>query len=195
MTASEFRVEFVCTPGQTVGPFFGMALPYPGGSDLVDTAYPRAVRLHGTVYDGAGVAVPDALIELWQPDSAGRIAQQAGSLRRDGTGFTGWGRAATDAAGRYTFTTLAPGSASDGRSPFFGIVVFARGLLDRLFTRAYLPDADLDTDPLLSAIDVDRRATLLCAAESDSGRTGYRFDIHLQGPGETVFLAYRDNGR
>jgi protocatechuate 3,4-dioxygenase, alpha subunit len=191
---SESRVELACTPGQTVGPFFGMALPYPGGSDLVEAAHPQAVRLHGAVYDGAGVPVPDALVELWQPDSAGRISRQAGSLRRDGTGFTGWGRAATDAAGHYTFTTLAPGSTS-ARPPFFAVVVFARGLLNRLFTRAYLPDADLDADPLLSTLDGDRRATLLCVSESDSGRTGYRFDIHLQGPNETVFLAYRDEGR
>ena len=102
---------------------------------------------------------------------------------------------ATDAAGHYAFTTLAPDSASGGRPPFFAIVVFARGLLNRLFTRAYLPDADLGADPLLSTIDVGRRVTLLCVAESDSGRTVYRFDIHLQGPRETVFLAYRDDGR
>ena len=187
--------ELAYTPGQTVGPFFGMALPYPGDSDLVDAAHPQVVRLHGTVYDGAGVAVPDALVELWQPDSSGRIPRQAGSLRRDGTGFTGWGRAATDAAGHYTFTTLAPGSACAGRPPFFAIVVFARGLLNRLFTRAYLPDGDLDADPLMSTVDVGRRAGLLCVAESDSGRTGYLFDIHLQGPNETVFLAYRDDAR
>ncbi|OMC09903.1 protocatechuate 3,4-dioxygenase subunit alpha [Mycobacterium sp. SP-6446] len=187
--------ELACTPGQTVGPFFGMALPYPGGGDLVDAAHPQAVRLHGTVYDGAGAAVPDALVELWQADGAGRIPRRAGSLRRAGTGFTGWGRAATDAAGHYAFTTLAPGSASGGRPPFFALVVFARGLLDRLFTRAYLPGADLAADPLLSVIDPGRRAGLLCIAESDSGRTGYRFDIHLQGPNETVFLAYGDEGR
>ena len=63
--------ELAYTPGQTVGPFFGMALPYPGDSDLADAADPHAVRLHGTVYDGAGVAVPDALVELWQADGAG----------------------------------------------------------------------------------------------------------------------------
>ena len=52
--------ELACTPGQTVGPFFGLALPYPGGSGVVDDAHPEAVRLHGTVYDGAGDGVPDA---------------------------------------------------------------------------------------------------------------------------------------
>jgi protocatechuate 3,4-dioxygenase, alpha subunit len=198
--------ELPCTPGQTVGPFFGLALPYRGAGSLVSDACPDAVQLHGTVYDGAGDGVPDALVELWQPDSAGRIVRQPGSLRRDGSVFTGWGRAATDSDGRYVFTTVAPGvasrrkstrthgvsgafaSARQGRAAFFAIAVFARGLLNRLFTRAYLPGADLDADPLLSIVDPERRATLLCAAES-----GYRFDIHLQGPNETVFLTFEDD--
>ena len=109
--------ELACTPGQTVGPFLGLALPYPGDSDLVGEGHPQAVRLHGTVYDGAGDAVPDALVELWQADCAGRIPQRAGSLRRDGTAFTGWGRCATDAAGHYGFTTVAPGPGEPGRAP------------------------------------------------------------------------------
>ncbi|MGA9357460.1 MAG: protocatechuate 3,4-dioxygenase subunit alpha, partial [Mycobacterium sp.] len=86
-------------------------------------------------------------------------------------------------------------SARQGNAPFFAITVFARGLLNRLFTRAYLPDGDLDADPLLAEVDAGRRPTLLCAAESVSGRTGYRFDIHLQGSNETVFLTYRDDPR
>jgi protocatechuate 3,4-dioxygenase, alpha subunit len=185
--------ESACTPGQTVGPFFDLGLPYRGDCTLVDDGHPHAVQLHGTVYDGAGDAVPDAVIELWQSDSAGHVLRQAGSLRRhhrDDTVFTGWGRCATDTAGHYTFTTLAPGSVSAGRPPFFAITVFARGLLDRLFTRAYLPDGDLDADPLLATIEPARRSTLLCVAEN--GFPPYRFDIHLQGPHETVFLAYRD---
>jgi protocatechuate 3,4-dioxygenase, alpha subunit len=185
--------EFGCTPGQTVGPFFGPALTYRGDGDLVDDAHPHAVRLHGTVYDGTGDGVPDALVELWQPDGAGRIPRQAGSLRRDGAVFTGWGRSATDAAGHYSFTTLAPGPASAGRPPFFAIAVFARGLLNRLFTRAYLPHGEPNADPLLATVDAARRATLLCVAES--GRAAYRFDIYLQGPNETVFLAYRGDVR
>jgi protocatechuate 3,4-dioxygenase, alpha subunit len=191
--------ELACTPGQTVGPFFGLGLPYSGGSELVGAAYPGAVRLHGTVYDGAGDGVPDALVELWQPDGAGRIPRAVGSLRRDGVTFTGFGRSATDPDGRYAFTTVAPGVASSAaREPeprFFAITVFARGLLNHLFTRAYLPDVDVSADPLLATLDAARRASLLCVAESGSGRAGYRFDIHLQGPNETVFLAYRDDRR
>jgi protocatechuate 3,4-dioxygenase, alpha subunit len=178
--------ELACTPGQTVGPYLHLGLPYPGDNHLVGDAHPDAIRLHGTVYDGAGDAVPDALVEISQPGPEGRLVGRQGSLRRDGKTFTGWGRCATSAAGRYSFRTLTPG-APVGRAAFFAIVVFARGLLDRVFTRAYLPDSDLDADPLLSALDAARRQTLLCAPESG----GYRFDIHLQGAKETVFLTYR----
>jgi protocatechuate 3,4-dioxygenase alpha subunit len=179
--------ELACTPGQTVGPFFHLALPYAGDSRLVGDAHPGAIRLRGTVYDGAGDPVPDALVELWQPGPDGSIARRAGSLRRDSETFTGWGRCATDTAGRYDFTTLTPGASAGGRAPFFAITVFARGLLNRLFTRAYLPHAVADTDPLLTALDEGRRKTLICTAENG----GYRFDIHLQGAHETVFLIYR----
>jgi len=178
--------ELACTPGQTVGPFFQCALPYPGDNQLVSDQHAGAIRLHGTVYDGAGDAVPDALIELWQPDPDGRIIREAGSLRRDGKTFSGWGRCATDTAGNYSFSTLTPGAAA-GRAAFFALTVFARGLLNRVFTRAYLPRADLEADRLLGALDAARRKTLICTAETG----GYRFDIHLQGAHETVFLTYR----
>lgn len=176
------------TPGQTVGPFFGLALPYPGGNELVPRSYPGAVRLHGRVIDGAGVPVPDALIEIWQADPSGRIVRQPGSLRRNGWTFTGWGRAATDDAGEYSFTTLVPGAAGPGQAPFIALAVFARGLLDRLFTRIYLPgdDAALAADPLLRSLPSQRRGTLIATAEPG----GFAFDVVLQDPGETVFLSY-----
>jgi protocatechuate 3,4-dioxygenase alpha subunit len=185
--------ESACTPGQTVGPFLDLGLPYPGDNAMVDPRHPRSIRLHGTVYDGAGAAVPDALVEVWQPDGAGDVPRQAGSLRRDHAVFTGWGRCATDAAGNYSFTTLRPGSAIAGRPPFFALTVFARGLLDRLFTRAYLPGAEPPSDPLLATVPADRRPTLFCVAETNDAT--YRFDIHLQGPAETVFLAYSKEAR
>ncbi|BCO36685.1 protocatechuate 3,4-dioxygenase subunit alpha [Mycobacterium heckeshornense] len=181
--------SLVETPGQTVGPFFHCALPFDGDSHLVDDARPGAIRLYGTVYDGAGRGVPDALVELWQPDSDGNIVQRPGSLRRDRHTFTGWGRSATDPDGRYSFTTVAPGSPTPGRPAFFALTVFARGLLNRLFTRAYLPGGDLGADPLLAGLDTARRDTLICDVGPEGG---YRFDIHLQGGHETVFLAYRD---
>jgi protocatechuate 3,4-dioxygenase, alpha subunit len=185
------------TPGQTVGPFFGYALPYARGNELVEPGTPGAVRLHGTVYDGAGAPVPDALIEIWQTDPAGQLVARSGSLLRDGT-FTGWGRAETDREGGYWFRTLNPGATEPGRAPFFVVTVFARGVQDRLFTRAYLPDGTtddfvalipgpLENDPLLASLEPERRATLVTAREPDGS---LRFDIRLQGEGETVFLTY-----
>lgn len=178
--------ELPPTASQTVGPFFHYALPYPGDNLLVEVGHPGAIHLHGTVFDGAGQPVPDALIEVWQADPDGNVVQRSGSLRRDGWTFTGWGRCATDGAGGYDFTTLRPGASSPGRPPFFALTVFARGLLRTLFTRAYLPDGPLGADPLLNRLDPRRRESLLCAAD----HTGYRFDVHLQGEAETVFLDY-----
>lgn len=172
------------TPGQTVGPFYGYALPYDGDTHLVPPGRADAVALHGTVRDGDGAPVPDALLEIRQADAAGRIPAVAGSLHRDGHTFTGWGRAATDGAGRYRFSTVVPGPTAPGRVPFVALTVFARGLLDVLHTRVYLPGTD--RDPLLARLPPDRWATLVAARDD----VGLRFDVVLQGPGETVFLDY-----
>lgn len=174
------------TPGQTVGPFFHYALPFSGGNEMVTAGHPDRIRLYGTVFDGAGDPVPDALIEIWQADRDGSVGRETGSLQRDGFTFTGFGRTPTDRTGRYTFATVAPGPVIPGAAPFFAVCVFARGLLDRLFTRAYLPgwEGALASDPLLSKLPADRRNTMLAKAVDG----GYRFDIHLQGDDETVFL-------
>ena len=176
------------TPGQTVGPFFGYALPYPRSNELVDVGTPGALRLHGLVTDGAGRPIPDALVEIWQADPAGTVLQQPGSVQRDGT-FTGWGRVETDREGRYWFRTLEPGPTEPGRPAFFAVTVFARGLTDRLFTRAYLADDDaaLAGDSFLAELPPDRRATLLTVRENPDV---LRFDIRLQGEDETVFLTF-----
>lgn len=177
--------ELTATPGQTIGPFFGYALPFERGNELVAPGSAGAIQLHGTVTDGAGGPVPDALLEIWQADANGAVVT-SGSLRRDGDAFTGWGRAATDADGRYSFTTVKPG-APHGSTPFITVAVFARGLLNRLFTRAYLPGDHLDGDRLLNSVAPDRRHTLIAVPDE----VGFRFDIRLQGPEETVFLRYR----
>jgi protocatechuate 3,4-dioxygenase alpha subunit len=161
-----------------VGPFFGYALPFPHDDELVPPGTPGAVTVHGRVLDGAGEPVPDAILELWQADADGSVVQLQGSLRREAGTFTGFGRASTDMDGRYTFTTVLPGA------PFFSLTVFARGLLNRLFTRAYLPDAV--GDPFLAALEPDRASTLVLGRDED----GYVFDVHLQGDRETVFLRY-----
>lgn len=157
------------TPGQTVGPFFHHAMAYPGDSELVPFGAAGSVVLHGYVYDGAGLPVPDAMIEIRQADAAGVVPRVEGSLRRRGAAFTGWGRSCTDGSGRYWFSTVEPGGV-----PFFAVTVFARGLLDRLFTRIYLPGTD-GADGLVAEREADGRL---------------RFDIHLQGENETTFFSF-----
>ncbi len=188
MSSTSIQSILAATPGQTVGPFYGYALPYPADDELVPPGHRDAVRLHGTVYDGAGTPVPDALLEIWQANPEGEVPRAEGSLLRDGWTFTGFGRAAVDGTGHYSFTTLRPGPTQDGAPAFFAVTVFARGLLNRLFTRAYLPEDEraLADDAFLSSVPEERRATLVAQRDGD----GYLFDLHLQGDAETVFLTF-----
>jgi protocatechuate 3,4-dioxygenase alpha subunit len=177
------------TPSQTVGPFFAYALPYSGDAELLPPHAPGTIRFHGTVFDGDHVEVPDAIIEIWQADSSGNPVTSRGSLHRDGYTFTGFGRAAVTGAGHFTFTTVKPGAMRTGSAPYILVTVFARGLLHHLFTRAYFSDeaAANATDTFLSAIEPARVGTLVAIAD---GSASYRFDITLQGDGETVFIDY-----
>ncbi|WP_375388856.1 protocatechuate 3,4-dioxygenase subunit alpha [uncultured Amnibacterium sp.] len=179
------------TPSQTVGPFFGYALPFPGGAQLVPAGAAGAITVHGTVTDGEGEPIPDALLEWWQPDAAGRISQRDGSRARELGRFTGFGRITVDLGGHYELTTLLPGAVAPSTAPWALVTVFARGLLHHLFTRAYLVGADdpVPADPLLDRIDPARRETLLARAD---GPSSYRFDLRLQGDRETVFLDYAE---
>ncbi|MFD4502861.1 protocatechuate 3,4-dioxygenase subunit alpha [Streptomyces sp. NPDC058457] len=186
------------TPSHTVGPFYGYALPFRGGEDIAPFGHPDTVTVHGYVFDGEGTPLPDALVELWGADPDGNVSTTDGSIRRDpatgdylgrnGVEFTGWGRIQTDTNGHWYARTLRPGVRGGG-APYISVCVFARGLLVHLFTRIYLPgdDTALAADPLLTRVG-ERRDTLIAA---DEGRGTYRFDIRLQGEGETVFLEFR----
>lgn len=177
------------TPGQTVGPFYGFALPFHDSQHLVPPGSPGSVRLYGTVTDGQGQPIPDAMIELWQADARGAVPTAPGSMLRDGHTFTGWGRTGTDNVGGYTFTTVEPGVVQGGSARFFAVAVFARGLLDKLHTRVYLPEdtAAHAQDKLLSSLPEADRATLIAVRRPGGA---LRWDIRLQGEGETVFLDY-----
>lgn len=166
------------TPGQTVGPFFRFGVEFAGWNELVPKGSPGSVRLYGVVRDGNGDPIPDALLELWQADASGAIPTQSGSLNRDGETFTGWGRAHTSTEGEFEFFTLEPDA------PFFALAVFARGLMDVLHTRIYLPGAH---DAFLDSLTEAERATVIAERTPE----GLRRDLRLQGDGETVFLAYR----
>jgi protocatechuate 3,4-dioxygenase alpha subunit len=169
------------TPSQTVGPFFAIELPYAEGPYVVPDGAEGAIWLRGRVLDGAGEPIPDAMVETWQADPDGRF---------DGD-FRGFGRSATDAEGAWAIHTLKPGPvpAPDGgvQAPHVDLTVFARGLLRHLVTRLYFDDEEAANaaDPVLAGLGEAQRATLVASAEDD----GYRLDIHLQGPDETVFFA------
>lgn len=169
------------TPSQTVGPFYEIGLSWmgPEAADLVKPSTPGATTLTGQVLDGAGQPVPDAVVEIWQADGQGRV----GASEQ----FSGWGRSLVDDSGTYRFTTVRPGPLQDGKAPYIAVNLFARGTLQRLVTRIYMPGHPANEgDPLLSSLDPDRRSTLV--ARSRGGALHH--DIHLQGDAETVFLVW-----
>jgi protocatechuate 3,4-dioxygenase, alpha subunit len=187
-------MKLKATPSQTVGPFFHYALLDEDQSKLVAPDHPSAIRIEGRVRDGAGEVVPDAMLEIWQANAAGRYAHLEDD-REDiplEDGFYGFGRCPTDVEGRYGFITIKPGvvPGPEGRpqAPHILVSVFARGLLKQLVTRIYFPDEEAanSADPLLSSIeDPDLRSALVA---SDAGDGSLRFDIHLQGEDQTVFF-------
>lgn len=196
------------TPWQTVGPFFHYGLPWKGGADLVGTseigarpelmppehyllASPSSkgeiagetIVLEGAVIDADGQVIPDAMVEIWQADAAGRYAQ-------GNTDFIGFGRASTSEDGVYRFRTVRPGSIGDGHAPHIAVGVFGRGLLKRLVTRAYFEgDAANAGDEILALVPAQRRDTLVARrVGEEDGAAVWRFDIVLQGEAETVFF-------
>ena len=160
------------TPSQTVGPFFGVGLPFEKGEQVAPPGSAGVIRVEGQVLDGKGEPVPDALLEIWQP-------------------AMGFGRARTDSEGAFSFTTPKPGAtpAPDGRmqAPHLNVTVFARGLLRHLVTRMYFPDETEANaaDPALNLVEPARRQTLI--AKNSGGVV--HFDVRLQGERETVFFA------
>jgi protocatechuate 3,4-dioxygenase, alpha subunit len=161
---SEDRVP---TPSQTVGPFFGYALPFEAGPKAASGA--AAVRIEGQLLDGSGEPVPDGMLEVW--------------------GGQQFARCRTDAEGAFHFTVTkpSPGSARNDEAPHLEVTVFARGLLRHLATRLYFPDEEAAnaSDRTLNRVDPARRHTLIAHSEG----AVLHFDIRLQGESETVFFA------
>lgn len=167
------------TPSQTVGPFFRFGLEWLHSPDLVAPGSAGAVTIAGQITDGAAQPVPDAVVELWHPGPP---------ADGDAPGPGRFGRCLVDGDGCFHFTIPRPESPGPGQAPHVTLTVFARGLLNRLVTRCYLPE-DRDAhaaDPALAAVPAERRPTLVAVAQDGA----YRFDVRLQGDDETVFFAW-----
>jgi protocatechuate 3,4-dioxygenase, alpha subunit len=189
--------RLIPTPSQTVGPFFHLGMDHPEWADLTaDNPEGERIAIEGQVRDGDGAPVPDAVIEIWQANAAGRY-NHPDDRRADkplDPHFRGFGRAATDADGRFRFTTVKPGPVP-GRgnalqAPHIEVALFARGLLKHLYTRIYFAGEPRNaSDPLLSSIEDEAVRRTLIAARPEPGNPAlYRFDIVLQGDNETAFL-------
>jgi protocatechuate 3,4-dioxygenase alpha subunit len=192
-------MAFRQTPSQTVGPFFsfglapeqyGYAFRSIAGATLVDDGtLGSRIRVIGRVFDGEGQPMSDALIEIWQADTEGRYAHPA-DPRSSNTAFKGFGRTGTgpDPESRFIFDTVMPGAVA-GQAPHINVIVHARGMLNHLYTRLYFEDQEANArDPVLQSVPPERRGTLLARRDGKASPTTYRFDIRLQGDGETVFF-------
>ena len=188
------------TPSQTAGPFVHIGtLPALAGLRgnaperqnilISDGTLGRRIRIEGTIRDGAGELVKDAMVEIWQANANGQYGSNE---------FLGWGRAATDfETGQFAFETIKPGPTPfhDGRqqAPHISFAIFARGINVHLQTRMYFPDeaAANAADPVLQLVALpELTATLIAAKEADGDVPIYRFEIRLQGEGETVFFDF-----
>ena len=190
---------FLLTASQTVGPFFAPCLLREDALRNVLTGpetVGERIRIEGRVFDGDGAPVPDALVEIWQADERGRYnhPDDAGTAPLD-SDFSGFGRSGTEEDGSYWFETIKPGpvpfNAQQWQAPHIVVTIFARGLLNHLVTRLYFADEPTNaSDPILQLVPDERRATLLAgrASEGEGETNTYRFDIILQGTGETAFF-------
>jgi protocatechuate 3,4-dioxygenase alpha subunit len=200
------------TPSQTLGPFFcqglsrtraAFQLPHLCsderdviGSVLAGEATPgERLHIEGVVSDGLGAPVSDALVEIWQADAHGVYEHPLDPRPRERAApFQGFGRAPTDAAGRFWFDTVKPGRvpAQGGgwQAPHVNVLVGARGMPRVFFTRMYFEEDDLGSDPVLALVPAARRPTLIARRAERAGQRLRVFDIHLQGEHETVFFDF-----
>ncbi|WP_299547480.1 protocatechuate 3,4-dioxygenase subunit alpha [uncultured Tateyamaria sp.] len=191
------------SPSQTAGPyvhigcvpnFCGITGVYDqdlGSAMVNDRTRGERITVTGTVFDGTGTPLKDALVEIWQADAEG--IYRTGDPRSAGDpNFTGWGRTAGDYdTGVWEFETIKPGAVPfpDGRimAPHITFWIVARGINIGLQTRMYFPnDPMVANDPWLTRIEHQNRVQTLIAKEVSP--TTFQFDIHLQGPDETIFF-------
>ncbi|MGH6625965.1 MAG: protocatechuate 3,4-dioxygenase subunit alpha [Burkholderiaceae bacterium] len=198
MTA--LQKNFGQTPSQTVGPYFAYGLTAEqyrydftqvfDGQLALPGAAGEPIRLEGRVLDGDGQPIADAMVEIGHADASGHYPQSSADVQA--TGFRAFGRmgTGTDAHNRFVFHTVKPGAESAGQAPHINVIVLMRGLLVHAFTRVYFSDeaAANASDAVLDSVPAERRPSLVAQRSEQGGTVVYRFDIHMQGPQETVFF-------
>jgi protocatechuate 3,4-dioxygenase alpha subunit len=163
------------TTSQTIGPFSHEAWQWSvDATASVETSAPT-VTVRGIIYDGDGAPINDAQLEAWTPHAAQAEARQA---------IPGFRRTPSGEAGEFQFQLSRPADAP-ADAPAAYVTIFARGLVKHQFTAVFLDDAP--PSPLLAQVPEQRRGTLLARRQPDGS---YRWDIRLQGEGETVFFDY-----
>jgi len=188
------------TPSQTVGPYFAYGLcPEQYNFDLKSLFTPSVadresagqhISIVGQVFDGDEKVVGDAVIEMAQADSTGHYVSTLAETHE--SGFRGFARVGTgtDPELRFVVDTVKPGSTGGDSAPHIDVIVLMRGMLLHAYTRIYFDDeAEANArDDVLALVPAERRGTLIAKREAGTSNTIYRFDIHLQGPKETVFF-------
>jgi len=187
-------VSLRASTSQTIGPYLRIGLEWMVIEDLAPQGVAgERVRIEGRVLDADGRPVNDAAVEIWQANSHGKYAspedKQDKPLEK---GFRGYGRSLTDDAGAFRFRTVKPGPVPgpDGKpqAPHVTVTIFMRGLLKQLQTRIYFPDEPANaSDPLLTLVPAERRATLIAARRGDGV---LEWNVLLQGKNETVFFDF-----
>lgn len=182
------------TTSQTVGPFFPIGLQWLYKDNLwgPDVSGER-IAIQGRVLDADSQGVPDAVLEIWQANSAGKYAHPEDTQDKPlEKGFDGFGRIPTADDGSFRFTTVKPGRVPGPgdtlQAPHIVASVFMRGLLRRLVTRIYFPDEPANAEDFaLNLVEPFRRATLIAQRSTHRGDL-LEWNVVLQGPNETVFF-------
>ena len=193
------------TASQTVGPFFHLGMSYLERKNLVaEGTAGEGVTIRGKVLDGDANPVPDAVLEIWQADSAGRYLGEIFPRNSAAPRFLGFARIETDDNGEFTFTTIKPGRvrSPDGslQAPHIVVTLFSRGLLKPLLTRVYFADESSNAeDAVLKLVPPERRPTLMATPSGERGARNmppnvppniFDWKIVMQGDRETVFFDY-----
>jgi protocatechuate 3,4-dioxygenase alpha subunit len=187
-------VSLQATTSQTVGPYFKIGMEWLHRDNLAKEGVSgERITIQGRVFDGDGIPVPDAMLEIWQANSHGKYAHSEDTQDKPlEAGFTGYGRLHLNNDGLFRFATIKPGPVPGPKgsvqAPHIAVSLFMRGVLRRTVTRIYFPDEPRNaSDFILNLVEPERRSTLI--AKKTSGNPGVlEWNIFLQGPEETVFF-------